>query len=182
MTIVTKTGDKGMTGLFGGKRVSKDDVRIHAYGTVDELNAMIGLAIAQHDLPEEIDRQLLRIQNLLFRMGADLATPIENNEAKVPRMEQEHVTEIDGWIHSLEQELPPLQSFILPGGSELAAILHLARTITRRAERWVVALAAKEQVGENVVIYLNRLSDYFFLLAEKANRDSGTANVPVTYD
>jgi len=171
MTIVTKTGDKGTTGLFGGQRVSKDDPRIHAYGDVDELNAVLGLIIAQPNLHDDMKQQLLRVQNLLFRMGADLATPIENNAAKVPRMEQEHINEIEGWIKVLEDELPPLQSFILPGGTEAASFLHLARTITRRSERWVVSLAAKEEIGSYVVIYLNRLSGFLFLLAMKANKD-----------
>lgn len=182
MTIVTKTGDKGTTGLFGGQRVSKDDPRIHAYGDVDELNAVLGVIIAQPNLHEDMKRQLLRIQNILFRMGADLATPMENNAAKVPRMEQEHIAEIEGWIAVLEQELPPLQSFILPGGTEAASFLHLARTITRRSERWTVSLAAKEEIGPHVVIYLNRLSDYLFLLAEKANKDVGMPNTPVSYE
>lgn len=181
MTIVTKTGDKGTTGLFGGQRVSKDDPRIHAYGDVDELNAVLGLVIAHKEVSDPMRAQLTRVQNLLFRMGADLATPIENNAVKVPRMEQNHIDEIETWIKALEEELPPLQSFILPGGTESAAMLHLARTMTRRAERWVVSLAAKESIGPFVVIYLNRLSDYLFLLAEKANKDSGTPNTPVSY-
>jgi len=182
MTIVNKNESKRTPGIVGRPSRSKKDPRIHAYGDVDELNAVLGLIIAHKEVSPPMRAQLTRVQNLLFRMGADLATPIENNAAKVPRMEQVHIDEIETWIKALEEELPPLQSFILPGGTESAAMLHLARTITRRSERWVVSLAAKEQIGPHVVIYLNRLSDYLFLLAEKANKDVGMPNTPVSYE
>lgn len=181
MTIVTKTGDKGTTGLFGGQRVPKDDPRIHAYGDVDELNAVLGLIVAQPNLHDGMKQQLLRIQNLLFRMGADLATPMANNAAQVPRMEQSHIDEIEGWIASLEPTLPTQTSFVLPGGTEAASLLHLARTVTRRAERWAVSLAHKEEIGPFVVVYLNRLSDWLFLAARDANGQAGTADTPVSY-
>jgi len=181
MTIVTKTGDKGMTGLFGGQRVPKDDPRIHAYGDVDELNATLGMVVAQPDVTGALKDHLLRVQNVLFRMGADLATPIRDNKAQVPRMEQAQVDEIEEWIAALEPMLPEQQSFILPGGTATAAMLHLARTITRRAERWTVSLAQKEEIGPFVVIYLNRLSDWLFLAARQANATAGTADTPVSY-
>jgi cob(I)alamin adenosyltransferase len=182
MSIVTKTGDKGETGLFGGQRVSKGDVRLHAYGTVDELNAALGIVIADKGLSETLRSQLLRTQNVLFRLGADLATPRENNAAIVPRIETVHIDEIDGWINALETSLPPLRAFILPGGSEASAELHLARTICRRAERWTVELASRSDIGTEAVRYLNRLSDYLFLAAMQANKDNGIEDVQVSYE
>lgn len=181
MSIVTRTGDKGQTGLFGGERVSKGDLRIHAYGTVDELNATLGMALSSQTLGEMLQAQLLRTQNVLFRLGADLATPKENNNATVPRIEQEHIDELEQWVAALEQRLPPLQSFVLPGGSPGASLLHLARTICRRAERWTVELQAERNIGAEPVIYLNRLSDYLFLAALQANEEAGVEDVKVSY-
>jgi cob(I)alamin adenosyltransferase len=182
MSIVTRTGDKGETGLFGGERVSKADMRIHAYGTVDELNALLGVIVAAGHVSENLKAQLLRTQNMLFRLGADLATPRENNNAKVPRIEQEHIQELDEWITQMEEAIPPLQFFILPGGSHGSALLHVARTVCRRAERWTVALQDREEVGTDAVMYLNRLSDYLFLAAMKANEEAGVPDVQVKYD
>jgi cob(I)alamin adenosyltransferase len=181
MSIVTKTGDKGQTGLFGGQRVSKADQRIHAYGTIDELNAVLGITIAKKELPGELTKQLERTQNMLFRMGADLATPREGN-AKVPRIQQEHIDEIEKWINGMEAaaNLPPY--FVLPGGTEVASLLHLARTVCRRAERWIVALAQEQDVGKECTVYANRLSDYLFLAALEANRAAGLENVKVNYE
>lgn len=181
MSIVTRTGDKGETGLFGGKRVPKNDARIHAYGTVDELNAMLGVIIATTDLSPLLHGHLLKTQNMLFRLGADLATPREHNNAQVPRIEHEHVQELEEWIAAFERELPPLQYFVLPGGSATAAELHVARTVCRRAERWTVELRQQEDIGAEAVIYLNRLSDYLFLAALKANKDAGVEDVRVQY-
>jgi len=181
MSIVTRTGDKGETGLFGGRRVSKSDARIHAYGTVDELNALLGVIIATTNLSPLLHGQLLKTQNMLFRLGADLATPKENNNAQVPRIEGEHVQELEDWIAVFERELPPLQYFVLPGGSPAAAELHVARTICRRAERWTVELRQMEDIGGQAVIYLNRLSDYLFLAALQANKDAGVEDVRVDY-
>lgn len=182
MTIVTRTGDKGMTGLFGGQRVSKTDTRIQAYGTVDELNAVLGLVIAAGHCSEALNAQILRTQNVLFRLGADLATPAEGNKAVVPRLEQPQIDELEGWIAALEAALPPMTQFVLPGGSHGASLLHLARTVCRRAERWVVALREADGTGAETVMYLNRLSDYLFLAALKANKDAGTPDVPVKYE
>lgn len=178
MSIVTKTGDKGKTGLFGGQRVSKASARLHAYGTVDELNACLGVILAEPQIGQTMQTQLLRVQRLLFLVGADLATPIESN-AKIARAEIAHIQEVEAWINGLEQTLPILQRFILPSGSRLGALLHQARTVCRRAERWVVALSEKETINLRVQIYLNRLSDYLFLVAREANRKEGAAEVEV---
>lgn len=182
MTIVTKTGDKGMTGLFGGQRVSKADVRLHAYGTVDELNAVLGLARASGYCSAKLSARLLRTQNVLFRLGADLATPRENNAARVPRIEEAQIRELESWIEELEAHLPPLRQFILPGGSHDASALHLARTVCRRAERWTVALREASGTSPETVMYLNRLSDYLFLAALQANAEQGVADVHVRYE
>ncbi len=181
MSIVTKTGDKGQTGLFGGQRVSKSDVRIHAYGTVDELNATLGLVLAEDALSEILRGQVLQTQNLLFRLGADLATPNEGN-ARVPRIEHEHIQQIEEWITALESSMTMPNYFVLPGGSKTSSLLHLARTICRRAERWTVELRQREQTSAETVMYLNRLSDYLFLAALKANEDSGVEHVKVSYE
>ena len=180
MSIVTKTGDRGTTGLFGGGRISKNSPRLHAYGTVDELNACIGVALASKEIAQEASDQLLRIQNLLFRVGADLATPLAVN-AKVDRMAKEHVFQLEEWIHAWEAALPPQTSFILPGGSVASANLHLARTICRRAERWIVALEREETINPAVRIFINRLSDYLFIAARAANHEKGIKDVSVDY-
>lgn len=180
MSIVTRTGDKGETGLFGGQRVSKGDIRIHAYGTVDELNAHIGLILAEAGVSDTLSSQLLRVQNMLFRMGADLATPL-TSKAQVPRMELQHIDELDGWITQIESSVDMPQYFVLPGGTHVAALLHCARTICRRAERWSVTLAAGQEINRQCMVYLNRLSDYLFLAALKANADAGIPDVRVNY-
>ena len=178
MTIVTKTGDRGQTGLFGGKRLSKAHARIHAYGTVDELNAVLGLTLSEEGIPKTLRRELLCVQRLLFRVGADLATPLDS-KATILRMNAENIAEIERWITALEAGLPPLTRFILPSGSRLGSSLHLARTVCRRAERWIVALGETEAINAHVQVYLNRLSDYFFLVARVVNRESGMPEVEV---
>ncbi|MBI1813102.1 cob(I)yrinic acid a,c-diamide adenosyltransferase [Candidatus Peregrinibacteria bacterium] len=179
MTIVTKTGDKGQTGLFGGKRIPKDYARIHAYGTVDELNAAIGVALAEEGFSRETRANLTRLQHLLFRVGGDLATPLATR-AKQDRIGSSHVTEIDVWIFSLEALLPPQTQFILPGGNRRASLLHLARTVCRRAERWVVTLEKQEEINHDVLVFLNRLSDFLFLAARQAAIEEG-GEVTVRY-
>jgi len=171
-SISTKTGDKGMTGLFGGKRVPKYDDRLHAYGTVDELNAILGLILAEEGLSATLRSELTELQRMLFVVGADLATPLENNAASVPRVSSEEIQQLEAWGVALEGALPPLQKFILPSGSRTGALLHHARTVCRRAERWTVALSEKEQVSSDLIIFINRLSDYFFLAARTANKDA----------
>ena len=177
MKIYTKTGDRGETGLFAGGRVRKDDVRIEAYGAVDELNAFLGLARAQA-LPQEIEDCLARVQNELFAVGAELATPdpAKHGTALIaPR----HAEALERAIDGLEEHLSPLKQFILPAGSPAAAHLHACRGICRRAERRVVTLAGDDLASfQNVIIYLNRLSDYLFVAARAANQAAGEAEVP----
>lgn len=172
--IYTRGGDKGQTSLGNGKRVSKDDIRVEAYGDVDELNAILG--IARLSIPSEYDPYLSRIQNDLFDLGADLCTPEEENPKYPPlRMTSQQVERLENEIDSLNAELSPLNSFILPGGSEVSAHLHHARTVCRRAERRMVSLAAVEKINENSIHYVNRLSDFLFVSArylnEKGNKD-----------
>ncbi|UCF21075.1 MAG: cob(I)yrinic acid a,c-diamide adenosyltransferase [Gemmatimonadota bacterium] len=180
MKIYTRKGDKGDTSLFGGDRVHKDDIRVDAYGTVDELNSVLGLAIAA--LPAEMDgwrRSLLEIQSDCFTLGSILATPATGaaKPVHIPELPAARVTQLERYIDRLDEELPELKSFILPGGSEAAARFHLARSVCRRAERNVVALARAERLEPVILMYLNRLSDLLFTLARAANARQGAADV-----
>jgi len=178
MKIYTKTGDRGETGLFGGERVSKNELRIEAYGTIDELNAFIGLAIIEVS-DNSVKDLLQRIQNWLFSIGADLSTP-DNEKTKklnVFRTPEEYFAYIEEEIDKYESKLAELRNFILPGGTKGAALLHICRTITRRAERMVVALNSTVKIGNNIVIFLNRLSDLFFVLARFDNAVTGTPDI-----
>jgi cob(I)alamin adenosyltransferase len=178
MKIYTKTGDAGSTSLFGGDRVPKDYDLIEAYGTVDELNAFIGLTRAQlgpADGIDAIDDVLARIQDELFIVGADLATPV-HAKPSVPRVTSAMTTTAEHDIDRFSKELPELTSFILPGGSTAASNLHLARTVCRRAERKVVAASTNHDVNMETVRYLNRLSDFFFVAARYANQLEDTAS------
>lgn len=177
MKIYTKTGDDGTTGLFNGKRVFKYDLRVETYGTIDELNSIIGLANACN-MPEEIAKDLAKLSNLLFVLGTDLATPLEPEpKFKVDRISQDDVLFIETLIDKYVENLPELKSFILPGGSEPAARLHLARTVARRAERLAVQLSRHELVSRELLLFLNRISDYLFTAARYANQLLGVANV-----
>jgi cob(I)alamin adenosyltransferase len=178
MKIYTRTGDKGMTGLFGGQRVSKDSERVEAYGTVDELNAHLGVVLlALDDL--QLRERIIQIQNDLFVLGADLATPQEAKaSARVPRITEASVTRLESWIDEADSELEPMNSFILPGGSPGASHLHWARTVCRRAERRVITLERGETVNEQVRVYLNRLSDLLFVWARLANQRLKVADQP----
>ncbi len=186
MKIYTRTGDRGETGLFGGGRVRKDHVRVKAYGEVDELNSVLGVVVAQleDDGEEEIAAKLRQIQVDLFTLGAHLATPMAEEggraSAHIPEFPSERIAQMERWIDDAESELEPLRVFILPGGSRAAALLHLGRTVCRRAERRVVSLAQEAQVEEEVIVYLNRLSDLLFTLARLANRRAGVEDVPWT--
>jgi cob(I)alamin adenosyltransferase len=176
MRIYTRTGDDGTTGLYGNARTSKADPRVDAYGHVDEANAAIGLARAAM-LPKEVDDVLSRAQASLFDVGAVLATPA-GKASKVSGPTDADVEGLEKAIDALEARLPRLATFVLPGGSEAAARLHLARTVCRRAERAAVRLMASEEVPPVVVRYLNRLADLLFVQARAANAAAGVADVP----
>jgi cob(I)alamin adenosyltransferase len=180
MKIYTKAGDTGMTGLLGTGRFAKDEPRIEAYGTVDELNAAIGVARAAVPDPGA-DAMLDRVQNDLFVVGSALADP--NPEGTFHRaVTPDHSAQLEFWIDELEDELTKLERFILPGGTPAAASLHLARTVCRRAERQVVRLGRQsgESVPTQVIIYLNRLSDFLFVLARSVNQRAGVPDQPWT--
>lgn len=178
MKIYTKTGDAGTTGLFGGGRVDKDDARVAAYGTVDETNSVIGVARAAQ-LSAALDAALERIQSDLLVVGAELATaPGNEDKLGMKRIDSSDIERLERLIDENEAELAPLQNFILPGGTPAAAALHLARTVARRAEREVCTAARESEIGSDVRIYLNRLSDLLFVLARRANHDAGVPDVP----
>ncbi len=164
--IYTRGGDDGETSLGSGERVAKTDPRIEAYGTVDELNSMLGLAIVA--APAELVPWLERIQNELFDLGADLSVPLENQRDRL-RVDQGMIDRLEQLCDAANERLEPLRSFVLPGGTEAAARLHLARTVCRRAERAAIALAAVASVNPLAIAYLNRLSDLLFILARAAN-------------
>ena len=166
MKIYTKTGDLGETGLFAGPRVRKDDPRIEAYGTVDELNAHVGLALTVEGLPEPYAEWLRRVQNDLFDLGADISAP-EDPERERLRVTPEQTEWLEQRCDEVNATLPPLKSFVLPGGTPAAAQLHVCRTVCRRAER--LAIACGQELNAEVVRYLNRLSDLLFILSRGAN-------------
>lgn len=193
MKIYTKTGDNGTTGLFAGGRVPKDHPRIAAYGSVDELNALLGLVAtearhAQHCLGENekadttqlvlLEKVIHQAQHDLFSLGAELATP-EPDKHGTKILKEADVARLESWIDELDGKLPPLTNFILPGGSALAGWLHWARTVCRRAEREVVHLSHQDDVAdcELIIVYLNRLSDLLFVMARAANQSIGIADV-----
>ncbi len=169
--IYTKTGDDGTTGLQGGKRVQKSDLRIVAYGTVDEINSHLGVILA-HELDSDVAKLLMQIQNELFVVGSDLSNPDLSNTKT--RITQQMVENLEKNIDRFEAELKPLSNFILPGGHKTAANLHVARTITRRAETRLVALSEREQLNPNCQKYLNRLSDLLFVMARVINKRKKT--------
>ena len=177
--IYTRTGDKGDTGLFGGGRVAKDNPRVEAYGDVDELNAVIGMARAVELMPR-IDEVLVPVQRDLFGIGAILATPDREKmreQLVKARIDEERIEELERAIDAGDAELEPLTAFIVPGGTPKAAALHVARTVCRRAERRVVALPSDADVPDLVIVYLNRLSDLLFTLARLANKRAGAGEV-----
>jgi cob(I)alamin adenosyltransferase len=173
MKIYTKTGDKGKTSLYSGKRVLKYDIRVETYGTVDELNSILGIALA-HDIESELADDISHISNTLFFLGSDLATPLDSNSKFQPeRINATPIEFLENKIDEYTEKMPPLTSFILPGGCKVASFLHQARTVCRRAERLAVQLAEEQNIGENPVIFLNRLSDYLFTAARYANFTAG---------
>lgn len=183
--VYTRVGDRGETRLVGGRKVPKDDPRIEAYGTVDELNAVVGLVrvfVARAGGPEEhavtVDTMLADVQNELFVVGSDLATRASDRWEGMVRVGDAEITRIERWIDQLNEELPPLEEFILPGGGVVGAFLHQARTVCRRAERRVLTLLrAEPEVGEDCLRYLNRLSDFFFVLGRWVARAHGEPEV-----
>lgn len=178
MKLYTKTGDQGETGLFGGARVSKASDRVAAYGTVDELNASLGVARA-HALPPAVDEVLSRVQRDLFTLGAELASvPGKESNIGIALLDDDDIARLEHAIDESEASVEPLRTFVLPGGTLGAASLHVARTVCRRAEREVVALRSQEPVRSATVIYLNRLSDLLFSLARSVNRSSSVADTP----
>lgn len=177
MKIYTKTGDKGTTALFGGKRVSKADLRIDTYGTVDELNSYVGLV---RDQPVNQIRKniLVEIQDRLFTIGSILATEPGNTKVKIPSLGLEDVTLLEKEIDLMDTALPPMKSFVLPGGHQSVSFCHIARTVCRRAERLTIALNEAEPVDELVIQYLNRLSDYLFMLSRKMSAELNAEEMP----
>ncbi len=180
MKIYTKTGDAGDTGLFGGGRVSKANARVDTYGEIDELNSVIGFVRCGCDAKlADVDAELARIQSELFDLGAELATsPERQSKLGALRIDEEAIAALEHAIDRADGELAPLTTFVLPGGGEAAARFHLARTVCRRAERRLVALAAAEPVRGELVRYVNRLSDLLFTWARVANRRAGVEDVP----
>lgn len=175
--VYTRAGDDGSTALGGGQRVQKDSLRIDAYGTVDELNSVIGVAV-EAGLDASMHEQFFIIQQVLFNVGSDLCILEEDKKRfAVPGIEQRHIDQLEGWIDAWNDDLEPLKSFILPGGGLSAAQLHVARTVCRRAERLTIALSREEPVGEHVVPYLNRLSDLLFVASRYQSKLAGKGDL-----
>lgn len=167
MPIYTRTGDKGKTSIFNGRRVCKSDLRVETYGTIDELNSVIGVALAEiSNKRQEIKRELIEIQNDLLNIGSTLANPKIASQGLAL---QKRVKEFEDFIDEMTEQMPKLNNFILPGGGKTSATLHLSRAICRRAERKIVELNDKEKLDENIIIYINRLSDLLFTMARFAN-------------
>jgi cob(I)alamin adenosyltransferase len=177
MKIYTKTGDKGQTSLIGGKKVSKAHLKIESYGTVDELNSFIGLVRSRFIDDEKESERLVRVQNILFNIGAMLATEEGKENSYVPKLDETDIVFLENGIDRMDAILEPLQNFILPAGSDLIAYCHVCRTVCRRAERLVVALGETESLDIFIQKYLNRLSDYFFVLARYCASKQGIADV-----
>lgn len=176
MKIYTKTGDNGTTGLYGGARINKDDLRIEAYGTIDELNSQIGLLVAASKDILKLDSQLLPVQQYLFIIGSHLATV--DPTIKLPSLKETAINDLENYIDEMEAELPALTSFVLPGGSLAIGHCHMARTICRRAERRSVSLNNHETINKEIVPFLNRLSDYFFVLSRYIGLKEGVDEIP----
>lgn len=184
MKIYTKTGDQGKTSLYGGTRVKKSNLRIDAYGTVDELNSYIGLVKDQLE-DKTVIEDLLRIQNKLFALGAMLATPLDkeklkdgSDRLKIEKIESNEIAYLESRMDSMNEHLEPMTHFILPGGHTIVSFCHIARCVCRRAERITVELADAEEINAYVLIYLNRLSDYLFVLARKLTKDYKVREIP----
>lgn len=176
MKIYTKAGDKGMTSIYGGKPLSKDDIRIESYGTVDELNSWIGLLLS-HSIDKKESELLLKIQSELFSIGSLLASTSDKHES-MPQVNQADIEMLEKSIDFMQSSLEPLRSFILPGGNNRCSYAHIARTVCRRAERRIVSFAKIGQVPELVIVYVNRLSDYLFVLSRYWSLQDNISDIP----
>ena len=168
--VYTRTGDGIQTSIIGGDRVPKYSLRLEAYGTVDELSSFIGNLVADDSVIDEQRVQLLRVQNMLFNIGGYLATPPAIRKDYVPGLTQDNIEEMEGWIDVMDEQLPALSNFIIPGGCRASAKANMARTVCRRAERRVLQLAAEEEINLLVMAYINRLSDYLFVIGRYLNK------------
>jgi cob(I)alamin adenosyltransferase len=177
MKIYTKGGDKGQTSLLGGDRVSKSHMRIHAYGTIDELNSHVGL-LSDQEINKERQEFLRAIQSVLFTIGSHLAASPSQDISKLPGIDQEHISILERAIDSMEEDLPALKSFLLPGGHQSVSFCHITRCVCRRAERLVIELNDFEPVEPIIIAYLNRLSDYLYVLSRKMGQELGVEEIP----
>jgi cob(I)alamin adenosyltransferase len=177
MKIYTKTGDEGTTSLFGGKRVSKADLRINSYGTVDELNSYIGL-LRDQDVNHKRKDVLIEVQDRLFTIGSILATEPGNTKVKIPSLIESDIQFLEKEIDKMDSELPPMKSFVLPGGHPSVSFGHVARTVCRRAERLIIELNDQEKIDSLVIKYMNRLSDYLFMLCRKMSLELRAEEIP----
>ena len=175
--LYTRTGDGGTTSLVDGSRETKDHPRVEAYGDIDELSSTLGLVAAGKECPEEIREEIHHIQHILFNAGSYLATPVKNDAKPVMENLDEEITMLEGWIDSLDERVPKLRSFILPGGSETGSRCHVARTVCRRAERKIISLSRESYVDPALISYINRLSDYLFIAARYLNFISGVEEI-----
>ncbi len=179
MKVYTKTGDKGQTSLIGGTRVPKSSMRIESYGTVDELNSYLGL-VRDQEIDKTYVKQILEIQDRLFTIGSHLASDPEKSKMKIPGLFDEDIFNLEQWMDEMDNELPEMRSFVLPGGHPTVSHTHVARCICRRAERIIVDLMHHESVEDIVPQYMNRLSDYLFVLSRKLSQDLGAEESPWT--
>lgn len=177
MKVYTKTGDKGETSLFGGKRVPKYNLRINAYGTSDELNSFIGL-IRDQEINPHYKKVLIEIQDRIFVLGSSLAADPDKTKLKKPDLTTEDIKLLEDEMDKMDEELPPMKFFVLPGGHQTVSFCHVARTVCRRCERLVIELSTQAEVDELVIQYLNRLSDYLFVLSRKLTQDLNAEEIP----
>ena len=177
MKIYTKKGDSGTTGLIGGTRVPKNAIRIDAYGTIDELNSYLGV-VRDYEIEEVLKKQIIEIQDRLFTIGSSLASDPEKSNMKIPDLKETDITALENWMDEMDATLPEMRHFILPGGHLAVSFCHVARCVCRRAERLTVELAEKEFVAPLVLSYLNRLSDYLFVLSRKLTQDFTAVEQP----
>lgn len=176
--LYTGGGDAGKTSLVGGQRIEKDAIRLEAYGTLDEFSSQLGVVLSQPDCPPLQKKNLLQIQNMLFNLGGYLASlPEEGTQPTAWGLTAEHIATVEGWIDALDAATPKVRAFVLPGGTPTAAFAHVARTVCRRAERRIITLAKNEYVDPQLLKYINRLSDYLFILARNLNTEAGVEEI-----